>query len=114
MERVRDGPFAEDVADTSHPDWDSAAKAIANSDEYPEFKGKPFSQQEGLTALGKDPVSLLFEFAVDGTGSVPSRDPETGRLVVSGSSAVILVLIPGGTFRMGSPPEDKQGNPDER
>lgn len=56
--------------------------------------------QMGLTPLGQDPVSKLWEFAVAETGVMPERSDD-GVLVIDSDTAVVLVLIPGGTFQMG-------------
>ena len=64
--------------------------------------------QLGLVPLGEDPDSHLFEFAHLGSGSIPTRD-EKGHLVPEEDAAVVLVLIPGGTFQMGAQKEDKDG-----
>ncbi len=65
----------------------------------------------GLSPLGPDPVSGLEEFAHIQTGEVPRRGAD-GALVLSGESAVVLVLVPGGTFTMGS--SEGEGSPEER
>ncbi len=73
----------------------------------PRFGSVAIRPQLGLVPLGRDPESGLFEFAHLGSGRVPSRRDD-GSLVVDDSSSLVLVLIPGGTFRMGSP-DDEQG-----
>jgi len=54
----------------------------------------------GLVPLGQDPRSKLQIFAHAQSGAVPALDPE-GIPVVDGGDAIILVLIPGGTVRIG-------------
>ena len=56
--------------------------------------------------MGPDPDSHLFEFAHLGSGSLPKRDPQSKRLVQGDDAAIVLVLIPGGTFQMGAQQTD--------
>ena len=64
------------------------------------------SPQLGLIPLGQDPQSHLFEFAHLGSGSIPLREPATGRLVQNEDAAIVLVLIPATTFAMGAQRND--------
>jgi serine/threonine protein kinase/formylglycine-generating enzyme required for sulfatase activity len=57
--------------------------------------------QIGLVPLGADPDSGLQEFALPRSGSVPTRDDQ-GRLRCTSDSAIVLVLLPGGTVTMGT------------
>ena len=43
-----------------------------------------------------------MEFARWGTGEVPARDRSSGELLLTEESAVVLVLLPGGTARVGA------------
>lgn len=86
--------------------WDATIEAIAASHKY---GGLRIALQLGLVPLGSDPDSELFEFAHLGSGSVPTRDPESKRLAYEEDAAIVLVLIPGGTFRMGAQKEDPRG-----
>jgi formylglycine-generating enzyme required for sulfatase activity len=79
--------------------WSAAVEAVAAS---PRYGGLRLAPQVGLVPLGPDPESHLFEFAHVGSGSVPSRDPGTKRLLLAEDAGIVLVLIPGGTFRMGA------------
>ena len=79
-------------------DWADAARGVA---ELPGFEGFELRPQLGLVPLGPDPDSGLWEFAHLATGEVPARD-DRDQLVLGPRSAVVLVLIPGGTFRMGA------------
>ncbi len=65
-------------------------------------------RQSGLVPLGPDPVSGLPEFAVEGTGMVPERAADSGQLPLSDHTAIVLVLLPGGTFRMGAPDQEHE------
>ena len=57
--------------------------------------------QAGLIPLGRDPNSGLFEFAHAQSGVPPTRDPGSGALALDEESSIVLVLLPGGSFRMG-------------
>jgi formylglycine-generating enzyme required for sulfatase activity/serine/threonine protein kinase len=86
--------------------WDATIAAIAAS---PEYGGLRIVPQLGLVPLGPDPDSGLFEFAHVGSGAMPARDPQTQRLAFADDSAIVLVLVPGGTFRMGAQRADENG-----
>jgi formylglycine-generating enzyme required for sulfatase activity len=79
--------------------WKAAIEEIAAS---PRYGGLRIAPQLGLVPLGPDPDSALQEFAHLGSGDVPVRDATTRRLVLDDKSAIILVLVPGATFRMGA------------
>ncbi len=70
-------------------------------------------EQPGLLPLGPDPRSGLWEFAVLQTGTIPRRD-DSGDLVNDPTSAIVLVLVPGGRFSMGAEPLDLGTELDER
>lgn len=78
--------------------WQVARQEIRDSDRYRDLDLIP---QRGLIPLGASPESGLQEFAVVQTGSIPERDGD-GRLALDLESAVVLVLLPGGSFRMGA------------
>jgi formylglycine-generating enzyme required for sulfatase activity len=61
--------------------------------------------QLGLVPLGPDPRSGLEEFVHIGSGTAPLRETSTGRLVPTAESGIVLVLLPGGTFWMGTDPD---------
>jgi formylglycine-generating enzyme required for sulfatase activity len=87
------------------PAWTATAAAIRQS---PLYRGLELAPQLGLVPLGPDPESGMFEFAHLQSGAVPARDA-TGRLVLDADSAIVLVLVPGGRYRIGSaasPPPD--------
>ncbi len=86
--------------------WEVTTRAIAESSSY---GGLRLMRQERLVPIGPDPQSGLFEFAVEGTGTVPHRDSITEELVVQGDAAIVLVLLPAATFRMGTPGGGEKG-----
>ena len=86
-------------------EWTETIAAIAAS---PKYGGLRITHQLGLVPLGEDPDSHLFEFAHLGSGSIPTRD-DKGHFVPGDDDAIVLVLIPGGTFLMGAQAKDPAG-----
>ncbi len=107
--------------------WQLASASIAASERY---GGLVLEPQWGLAPLQLNPVSGLWEFWVVESGERPRiADSATGQLEPDPASALVLVLVPGGTARLGSasndlgrnllfpPPEkdrDRIDNEDER
>jgi formylglycine-generating enzyme required for sulfatase activity len=88
------------VSIDAHADaWRRTQDAVAAS---PRYGGLALPPQLGLVPLGPDPDSDLFEFAHVGSGAVPERDAATGRLRLDEDAAIVLVLLPPGTYRMGA------------
>lgn len=87
-------------------DWERAISAIAKN---PRYHGLELKPQAGIIPLGGDPVSGLEEFAYPASGTVPTRDPRTGKLVLADDSCLVFVLVPGGTFTMGAQKKDPSG-----
>ncbi len=83
--------------------WDRAIRSIANSDEYPQYKGLEIQPQLGLIPIGPDPDSKLWEFAHLQTGEPPQRGVD-GKLILRQETGLVFILIPGGTFQMGAEP----------
>ncbi|NUP95327.1 MAG: SUMF1/EgtB/PvdO family nonheme iron enzyme, partial [Planctomycetaceae bacterium] len=79
-------------------DWAAAAQRVRSDARFAGFELAP---QVGLVPLGPDPRSRLEEFAHLASGELPSRDA-TGQLAIDGESAIVLVLVPGGEFVLGS------------
>ncbi len=97
--------------------WEATIAGVAASRLY---SGLRLVAQPGLVPLGADPRSGLFEFAHVGSGSIPTRDTGDGTLLLADDTAIVLVLIPGGTFSMGAqredpaaPNHDPDASPDE-
>jgi formylglycine-generating enzyme required for sulfatase activity len=93
--------------------WRDTIVAIARS---PLYGGLPLKEQLGLIPLGPDPATGLFEFTETQTGTPVRRD--AGKPVtLDQDSALVFVLIPGGTFWMGAQAGEKDGrnyDPDAR
>jgi formylglycine-generating enzyme required for sulfatase activity len=116
QERMALAVGLEDSSIRAHQEtWDETIAQIAVDPVYRGVRIEPREDTEdeplrgvisepivGLVPLGRDPDSGLYEFAHMGSGTVPRRDPGTGRLVYEDGSAIVLVLIPGGSYRMGA------------
>lgn len=88
--------------------WSRAIADIADTEHSPCYGGLRISAQEGLVPAGKDPCSGLWEFADLRTGTPAIRGSD-GELRRNGDSSVTFVLIPGGTYWMGSQNNDPMG-----
>ncbi len=82
-------------------EWKEAIDAIGRRDASSRYAGLRIAPQLGLVPLGVDPLSSLWEFAHVGSGEIPAR-AENGTLRIDESSAIVLVLLPGGRFTMGA------------
>lgn len=78
--------------------WTAAAARIEKAAPYHGLKIKP---QLGLVPLGPDPESGLEEFAHLASGAVARRAGNASVRLAMGDG-VVLVLIPGGTARIGA------------
>ena len=93
---------------TKHADeWRTAIAAVAASPLYP---GLELPRQVGLIPLGPDPDSGLFEFYHPRSGEpgslLPKRDPGTNRIVMTGDTGIVFVLLAGGKALVGAQIED--------
>ncbi len=79
--------------------WEEAIDEVFLSEAYDGFE---FSPQVGLIPLGPDPDSGLWEFLVLDSGDEPTRHPDTDQIVLGADSGVVLVLVPAGSFQMGT------------
>ncbi len=85
--------------------WRTALEAIRDRARCPVYDGLVIEPQVGLLPLGPDPDSNLWEFAALATGAVPVRGVD-GQLGLDESSALVLVLLPGGRFLLGAQSTD--------
>lgn len=99
--------------------WDLAREAFAEADS-PYAQMEWMKKQLGLYPIGRDPESNLLEFAHLLSGDIPTRDNTTQEIILTEQSAIILVLIPAGSFYMGaqsysssSPNYDNEAVPNE-
>lgn len=89
-----------DATVTDHAEgWARTASRVAADDR---FGGFALPAQIGLVPLGPDRKSGLEEFVHYPThdGPLPSRDAK-GRLEIDERTGLVLVLVPGGTLRIG-------------
>jgi formylglycine-generating enzyme required for sulfatase activity len=84
-----------------HAAWERAIASIADEQECPDYRGLRIRPQAGLVPIGRNPVTRLWEFAHFLSGSAPARGAD-GNIVVTPEAAIVLVLVPGGSYRMGS------------
>ncbi len=75
--------------------------AIAAIRAHAKYGGLVITPQEGLLPLGPDPQSTLWEFAHLPSGRAPMRDANL-KWIITEQTGIVLVLIPGGAFRMGA------------
>ena len=87
--------------------WAAAIAGVASS---PAYGGLALTPVRGLLPLCADPESGLWEFLLYGSGDEPERDPGTGRWRISVETGVVLVLVPGGRFTMGTSAELERGS----
>jgi len=80
-------------------EWDEARAFVGESATYGNLALAP---QIGLVPLGPDADSGLWEFWQVETGERPVRNDATGKLTITPQTGVVLVLLPGGKFRMGA------------
>ncbi len=93
------------------PAWRATIAEIADSSRSPQYDGLQLAPQRGLVPLGRDADSGLQEFGHVASGELPRRDA-SGRLALADGSGIVLVLLPGGRFRMGATAADGSGPAD--
>ena len=98
------------TVDQNRERWNATIEAIADKEKNPQYQGLRIEPKIGLIPLGQDPDSRLFEFSHIQTGEAAKREP-SGRLEIAEETGLVFVLIPGGTFQMGSLPVSEQ-NPE--
>ncbi|MEM7205361.1 MAG: bifunctional serine/threonine-protein kinase/formylglycine-generating enzyme family protein [Planctomycetota bacterium] len=106
--------------------WAAARTAIAAADGRAaslRYAHHPIDlrPQMGLVPIGKNPVTGLWEFyhlrsawgprsSIDPADvAIPQHDPATGHVSVTAATGIVFVLIPGGTFTMGTQRTDPEG-----
>ena len=90
-----------------HPAWERFAETFPTLERYRDMA--PISPQLGLVPLQVNPRSGLWEFWHVNSGERPEiEDPETAELAIRPETGIVLVLLPGGEFWMGTPPDQQQ------
>ena len=101
--------YAQTVEETTigkhREDWEQACASIRDRTKCPLYDGIDLPPQLGLVPLRRNPESGLWEFWHVRSGDEPRTDGN-GRLAIEDRTGVVLVLLPGGKFMMGSP-DDK-------
>lgn len=99
-------------AESASDAWERAARDVAA---LPVYRGLALRPQRHLVPIWRNPRSGLWEFAHLATGGPPEIDEsergEAPRLAVDGGMGVVLVLLPGGRFRMGAALPDATQRP---
>lgn len=99
--------FAEGVTILSilnhEQEWNTAVASIADPSKCPQYNGLVIDPQMGLIPLGQDSETGLWEFGHIRTGRPPQRRAD-GKLLLTDSTGLVFVLIPGATFQMGAVP----------
>ena len=83
--------------------WERARAGVRAS---PRYAGLDLEALEGLFPIGPDPDSGLWEFWHVQSGERPERGAD-GRLALREETGLVLVLIPGGEFFIGSPEDER-------
>lgn len=99
LERDIDWARREEARSTERIEqWREVQQQIQAS---PHYGGRALPMQFGLHPLGADPESGLHEFALLRSGRIPQRNRQ-GELSRSPETAVVFVLVPAGSFDMGT------------
>ena len=85
--------------------WAEAIASIRDVKQCPKYEGLVLTPQLGLLPIGRDKDSGLWEFAHVQSGD-PAERGDDGKLLLKESIGIVLVLIPGGTFKMGAQSTD--------
>ena len=85
--------------------WAEALASIGDASECPWYGRVELTPQIGLLPISQDPASGLWEFAHLQTGEPAVRRAD-GKLVLKEETGIVLVLLPGGKFRMGAQRSD--------
>lgn len=87
--------------------WRTAIASIADPEQCPPYEGLVVRPQLGLVPLRRNPTTRLWEFRVwTPMGETPEFSTEHDGLVNPATADPVVVLLPGGAFRMGSQIED--------
>jgi formylglycine-generating enzyme required for sulfatase activity len=93
--------------ETHAAEWTAARAAIADRGRCPAYDGLDLEPQIGLVPLGQDAHSGLWEFWHVLSGERPQRGPD-GRWAIGPGTGIVLILVPGGAFHVGSQQRDPE------
>jgi serine/threonine protein kinase/formylglycine-generating enzyme required for sulfatase activity len=93
--------------------WDEAIASIGSPQQCPRYDGLMLVPQAGLTPLRRDPGSGLWEFWHNASGHRPLALEGSGY-AIDADDGIVLILLPGGEYRMGSSPDEKHPEHSER
>jgi serine/threonine protein kinase/formylglycine-generating enzyme required for sulfatase activity len=96
------GPIVRDTLTSHRERWLEAIADIASSSVYGGLQIQP---QLGLIPWRKNPGTGLWEFCHVPSGVCPVAKPtaeDPGHAELDAETGIVLVLLPGGTFKMGS------------
>ncbi len=85
--------------------WADAIASIGDRSQCPAYAGLTLVPQLGLVPIGRDPRSGLWEFAHVETGESPELGADR-TLAIGEATGLVFVLIPAGTFVMGTQRDD--------
>ena len=89
--------------------WTRATAAIADRTRAPAYRGLRIEPQLGLVPLRADPISGHWEFRLWTPTGVAPEYGETKPISNLKEADPIVVLLPGGTFWLGSQADDEAG-----
>lgn len=90
-----------DATTGANSGWPEAIASISDTKDCPLYQGLRVQPQYGLRPIAKNPKSGLWEFVHLETGEAPEVDA-AGNYKITSKTGIILVLVPGGKFDMGS------------
>lgn len=93
--------------------WQRVHESIANKTECPLYRRHDVPTDPRLHPLGIN-SSGLWEFAAVGTGEIPAWNEATKTIQLDSDMAIVMILVPGGTFYMGSNSGDDSEKPVHR
>lgn len=110
LPKLRGQLEAAEAVSSRADDWSEVIADIGSSDA---FDRRALTPQRGFVPLRKDPESGLWEFWHVLSGKRPQFDEATSGYSIEAETGMVFVLIPGGSFIMGSPESEQDRNVDE-
>ncbi len=79
--------------------WKNAIESIKKSSKY---AGLEISPQRGLTPIGENPQSGLWEFSYTPSGRLTSKAQDNAQTSPAVEDSLTFILMPGGSYQMGA------------